>query len=271
MSSNYPTGLDAFTRPSQTDTMSTSGVEGDVVIDHIFDALEAIESKIGIDSSTDTDSIDYQLSGVGTNDKAASLTGSETLSNKTMTGAVINSSTITGGTVASATITSPTITGATISTTTLTSPTINTPTINTPTFTGLGFTAWTPTFSNFDIGNGTINIARYFEVGTIVHGYLKVTLGSSSAVTGAITFSAPTDISSSYPTGGQAGIGLARFDDTSVAAYTGLVDVQSGNLIRFLTHNASGTYTTIVAVTSAIPFTFASGDSFACNFTYERS
>lgn len=49
------------------------------------DAIEALEAKVGADSSAVTTSHDYKLSGVSSTDKAASLAGTETLTNKTLT------------------------------------------------------------------------------------------------------------------------------------------------------------------------------------------
>jgi hypothetical protein len=44
----------------------------------------ALATKVGIDGSADVDSIDYQLSGVASGDKAVSKIGTETLTNKTL-------------------------------------------------------------------------------------------------------------------------------------------------------------------------------------------
>ena len=64
-------------------------------VDDITDAkaeqLNNLEAKVGIDSSTVKKSHDYKLSGVSDTDKAASLTGVETLENKTLTTPVMGS------------------------------------------------------------------------------------------------------------------------------------------------------------------------------------
>lgn len=51
MTSAYPAGLDAFRRPLPTETMDTPGVEGDVVIDNLMDAIEAVQAELGTDPS----------------------------------------------------------------------------------------------------------------------------------------------------------------------------------------------------------------------------
>ena len=102
----YPADITTISRPAATDTMADSGVEGDVVIGGIADVVEALEAKVGIDSSTVSASIDYKLSTITTGDKAVSLTGTETLTNKTFT----------SPTITTPTITNPVITGLTADT-----------------------------------------------------------------------------------------------------------------------------------------------------------
>jgi len=91
--SNFPLSLDNFTNPTGTDQMAN--VHAELHSDN-NDAIEAIEAKIGINASDVTTSHDYKLSGVATVDKAVSKTGTETLTNKTLTNPTVNSATITG-------------------------------------------------------------------------------------------------------------------------------------------------------------------------------
>lgn len=85
----YPTDLDTFTDPAGTDKLnnpSHSGLHQD-----INTAVEALERKVGIDNSTVNTTHDYKLSGVADGTKAVSLTGTETLTNKTLTTPIIAS------------------------------------------------------------------------------------------------------------------------------------------------------------------------------------
>lgn len=88
MSTSFPTNLD---------TSATIPVEGAAIPlstnhvtthQNIQDAIEAIEAKVGADSSAVTTSHDYKLSEV--TDKAAGKTATQTLTNKTLTSPVIN-------------------------------------------------------------------------------------------------------------------------------------------------------------------------------------
>lgn len=59
MAIDFPTTLDTLTNPTasdKTDSPSHAGQHSD-----LNDAVEAIQAKVGIDSSADTDSIDYKL------------------------------------------------------------------------------------------------------------------------------------------------------------------------------------------------------------------
>ena len=68
MASNFPTSLDAFTNPSSTDAMDSVSVPHASQHSDLNDAVEALEAKVGADSSAVTSSLDYkvaQLEGLG--------------------------------------------------------------------------------------------------------------------------------------------------------------------------------------------------------------
>lgn len=87
----FPTTLDNF----------TPQVNGEVIevadINELQTAIEALEAKVGIDSSAVNTSHDYKLSGVATGDKAMSLTGTEVGTNKTFTSPVLTTPVINVG------------------------------------------------------------------------------------------------------------------------------------------------------------------------------
>jgi hypothetical protein len=113
MATNFPTTLDTLTNPTATDKVSVV-LHADQHI-NANDSIEALETKVGADSSAVTTTHDYKLSNVVTGDKAVSLTGTETLTNKTLTSPTINSATMTTpalGTPASGVMTNVTGTAA---------------------------------------------------------------------------------------------------------------------------------------------------------------
>jgi len=88
---SFPTSLDDLDadNPSAGDNLGTGPhrtLHGDERT-----AIDALESKVGIDSSAVTTSHDYKLSGVLTTDKAVSKAGTEILTNKQLTTPIIPS------------------------------------------------------------------------------------------------------------------------------------------------------------------------------------
>ena len=59
MASTFPTTLDAFTNPTATDATNKTGVEHATQHSDLNDAIEALEAKLGINSSAVATSIDY--------------------------------------------------------------------------------------------------------------------------------------------------------------------------------------------------------------------
>ena len=90
---NFPTSLDTLTNPVGTDQLTSPDHAGQH--SNVNDAVEALEAKVGADSSAVTTSHDYKLSEVTSTDKAVGKTATQTLTNKTLTAPAI--STITNG------------------------------------------------------------------------------------------------------------------------------------------------------------------------------
>jgi hypothetical protein len=88
MAINFPSNLDSFTNPTSSNTLNSP----DHAVQHSNsnDAIVALETKVGVDGSAVTTSLDYKLSGVTGTDKAVSKTGVETLTNKTLTSPAVN-------------------------------------------------------------------------------------------------------------------------------------------------------------------------------------
>lgn len=57
----YPTSLDALNNPASTDNLDTTGVLHDQQHADANDAIEALEAKLGIDTSTVATSIDFLI------------------------------------------------------------------------------------------------------------------------------------------------------------------------------------------------------------------
>jgi hypothetical protein len=135
MTTNFPASLDNFTNPTSLDTLNSPS-HSDQHAD-VNDAVEALQAKVGADSSAVTTSLDYKVSQLETN--SVTLSGSETLTNKTID---LTDNTVTGtlaefsAAVSDADLVS--LDGSeTLTNKTLTSPVINTATINNSVVQGL--------------------------------------------------------------------------------------------------------------------------------------
>lgn len=90
MATNFPTSLDTSTTlPAESGTtpLATNHVTAH---QNLQDAVEAIEAKLGADSSVVTTSHDYKLSEVTSSDKAVGKSATQTLTNKTLTTPVLS-------------------------------------------------------------------------------------------------------------------------------------------------------------------------------------
>jgi hypothetical protein len=135
---------------------------------------------------------------------------------------------------------------------------------------GLSFgawkTSWTPTFTNFSIGNGTITRAVFTQIGKTVHLDLIVTLGSTSAVSGRIGFSLP--VTSAYNFTNP----VTLCDLSAGAANAnGVANQASTTQMELYAINSAGTYIVRASTSSIIPGTWAAGSSFALKYTYEAA
>lgn len=61
MSTIFPANLDAFNNPTTSSNLNSPGVEHNLQHSDANDAIEAIETKLGVNNSTDVNSVDYKL------------------------------------------------------------------------------------------------------------------------------------------------------------------------------------------------------------------
>lgn len=77
MATSFPGSLDTLTNPTSGDSLSSPSHSGQHA--NANDAIEALQAKVGVDGSAVATSIDYKL-----NNTVATLTGTQTLTNKTL-------------------------------------------------------------------------------------------------------------------------------------------------------------------------------------------
>jgi hypothetical protein len=85
MATNFPTSLDSLTNPTSGDALNSPSHAGQHA--DANDAIEALQAKVGVNSSAVNTSIDYWINNTG-----VTLTGAQTLTNKTINGAILDQS-----------------------------------------------------------------------------------------------------------------------------------------------------------------------------------
>lgn len=121
---------------------------------------------------------------------------------------------------------------------------------------------WASTGTAVALGNGTIT-GSYIQLGKLVHGRVTLTFGSTTTFgTGTYTLTLPVAATGATLTP----VGTVAALDTGVATYIGSAQWTSGSTVQ-ITNLA----VPIAGYTSAVPFTFASGDVIIMNFTYQAS
>jgi len=93
MAINFPTSLDTLSNPTGSDLLenAVAALDHDVQHSNANDAIEALEAKVGINSSAVTTSHDYKLSAVTATAKAlTSGTSTQTVSGLTLTSPQVN-------------------------------------------------------------------------------------------------------------------------------------------------------------------------------------
>jgi len=93
---NFPTSLDTAFSIGMATAMNDATQDAISVVNSMSGQIIALETSVGITGSAVSDTLRYITSGVASGDKAVSLTGVETLTNKTLTSPILTSPTSTG-------------------------------------------------------------------------------------------------------------------------------------------------------------------------------
>jgi len=129
------------------------------------------------------------------------------------------------------------------------------------------YSSWTPTLTNLTLGNGTMT-GKFTQIGKFVNASLQLVFGSTTSVTGTMTFSVPTGASTAN-TALNTVIGNVRMLDAGIQNYLGMVQLSSSSAVILVAINASATYATVQNVNATVPFTWGTGDELQFSFSYE--
>jgi hypothetical protein len=132
---------------------------------------------------------------------------------------------------------------------------------------GEAMTAYTPTVANFTTGNGTVT-GRFTRINKMIFATVKITLGSTSAITGSITITNP--VTGTAGSGSLISGGGFYFDSSTSETYVGFCLQGTTAITPFITF-AGATYATRSLINATIPVVFGSGDLINYSFCYEAA
>ena len=136
---------------------------------------------------------------------------------------------------------------------------------------GIGeVSTWTPTYTNFSLGNGTVT-ARFVRANELIFAYFAITCGTTSAFTGTqMQISLPITATTSPNLSILGGVDM--FDSSSGSQFVGLIQsVSSATSVAVQLLNTASTFATIGYTNASTPMTLATGDLILGNFIYEAA
>jgi hypothetical protein len=129
-------------------------------------------------------------------------------------------------------------------------------------------TAYTPTITNFTLGNGTLSFA-FTQVNKLVFVRGTITFGSTTAFTGTPSFTFPRTAASFY--GSQSYFGNVYILDSGTAAFSGMCVALSATAFEMSATLVNGTYASQNAFNATTPMTWTTNDTIRVSFVYEAA
>lgn len=122
---------------------------------------------------------------------------------------------------------------------------------------------YTTTTGGITLGSGTL-VSRFSISQNIITADIALTLAADSSITGSVSFTLPYTPSISFTI-------PVWLRDAGTTTYFGFGLVYAGNAtFTVYAANAGGTYTSLTALSSTIPHTWATGDNIYISATYRK-
>jgi hypothetical protein len=123
------------------------------------------------------------------------------------------------------------------------------------------WTSYTPTVTGWTLGNGTVS-GKWTQIGKTVHGRAKVTIGTTTVITGTLTMALPATNSGGW----QAGTDVVMYAGTSY--FKGMARLQGSTLYVGGYNDTLGTE---YALLTTRPASWTAGNFVEVTFTYETA
>jgi hypothetical protein len=134
-----------------------------------------------------------------------------------------------------------------------------------------GWTSYTPTWTNLTVGNGTL-VGAYRDNGSMIDLSVKLTFGSTTSVSGQVSFSLPFNAETTNIDTFRAG---GRYLDSGVREILSYFQVKTSTAeCRYAYVNPSGSgvsYEIMSNVVAAEPWTWATNDQIMAFFSYRKA
>lgn len=125
------------------------------------------------------------------------------------------------------------------------------------------WTSYTPATANITVGNGTLT-ASYCRIGNTIHFYINFILGSTSAISTSPYFALPVTAKIANI------VSTVILLDANVGLYFGTLEPSANGALP-TTILSNGTYTSLSAITSSVPFIWTTSDFIKISGTYEAA
>lgn len=134
---------------------------------------------------------------------------------------------------------------------------------------GSAWQTWVPSYANFTLSNGTVNYAKYIQIGKTVFFRLKITLGNSSSVSGNIGIGLPVAFNAEYTQVTDALNATGQLNDATAQRW--MPRPMWGDTQRMDIYYQSASSGFLSVTSSTAPFTWTTSDQIMITGSYEAA
>ena len=129
----------------------------------------------------------------------------------------------------------------------------------------LGWTAFTPTWTNVTVGNGT-NVGSYMKIGDMTFVAARLLFGTTTAITGAVQLTIPVNADTTFSSLIN---GFCYMLDNGTAVFVGAIVLNSSTTMAFFALDDPSLVSIGANVNTTVPFVWTTGDALNIWFSYK--